>query len=129
MSEIKRVLLVGHCGPDTWALKSWVERTLKDLPVQTVSDEADLEHADGDTLLLINRVLDGGFDEDEGVDLIRRLNERPNPPLMMLVSNYADAQGDAEDAGALPGFGKSDLGSPQATRRLTQAANGVRSDS
>jgi hypothetical protein len=36
----------------------------------------------------------------------------------MLVSNYADAQQQAETAGALPGFGKSSLRTPETRERL-----------
>jgi hypothetical protein len=40
---------------------------------------------------------------------------------MMLVSNYADAQADAVKAGALPGFGKRELGSPKVVQLLKEA--------
>ncbi len=39
----------------------------------------------------------------------------------MLVSNYADAQKEAVEAGALPGFGKADLGDGQTHERLRNA--------
>jgi hypothetical protein len=40
---------------------------------------------------------------------------------MMLVSNYPDAQAAAEKAGALPGFGKRDIGSPRVKELLRDA--------
>ena len=40
---------------------------------------------------------------------------------MMLVSNYPDAQAAAVEAGALPGFGKRDIGSPRVKELLRQA--------
>jgi hypothetical protein len=36
----------------------------------------------------------------------------------MLVSNLDDAQREAEEAGALPGFGKADLGTLSAVEKL-----------
>lgn len=128
MSQVKRVLLVGHCGPDTWALRSWVERVLNGVTVAQLNNDTALENVNGDSLLLINRVLDGQFSNDNGIELIRRLGARPTRPRMMLVSNFPDAQQQAEQAGALPGFGKSELGSPQATHRLQQAAAPVGSE-
>ena len=40
---------------------------------------------------------------------------------MMLVSNYPDAQAEAIAAGALPGFGKRELGSERVTKLLREA--------
>jgi PleD family two-component response regulator len=70
-------------------------------------------------LVLVNRV----FDEDgaEGLELIRRLKAHPelSSVPVMLVSNFDDAQQSACDAGALPGFGKSELDAPQTIERLS----------
>ena len=52
-------------------------------------------------LLLLNRELDYGFDEREGVALIRRLRTAYPNVKTMLVSNYPDAQQAAVQAGAL----------------------------
>jgi hypothetical protein len=48
---------------------------------------------------------------------------KPNYPTLkvMLISNYADAQRDAEAAGALPGFGKREIGSKRVTELLQNA--------
>ena len=59
-------------------------------------------------MLLINRVLGWGFNGG-GVELIASLRDGDDAPEMMLISNYADAQQAAVEAGALPGFGKSEL--------------------
>jgi two-component system, chemotaxis family, chemotaxis protein CheY len=76
---------------------------------------------EGVDLLLFNRELGYGFEEEKGVDVIKRLRaEHPNLK-MMLVSNYADAQADAVKAGALPGFGKRELGSPKVVQLLKEA--------
>jgi CheY-like chemotaxis protein len=60
-------------------------------------------------LVLVNRVLDS--DGSSGVDLIRAIKAEPELAgvPVMLVSNYQDAQTEAQSLGALPGFGKADL--------------------
>jgi hypothetical protein len=75
----------------------------------------------GATLLLINRTLDGGFDEEQGVELVRKLKTSYPAVKTMLISNYADAQSAAVAAGALEGFGKSEIGSPKMKQRLADA--------
>jgi hypothetical protein len=107
------ILLVGHCLPDSFALKRTVHRALPDAKAKRITSTGALdEHLPGASLLLINRVLEGRFDTDSGIDLIRALNEQPSGaprPILMLVSNYDDAQAAATAAGAHPGFGKHDL--------------------
>ncbi len=122
MAKVNKVLLVGHCGFDASSLRSTVESAAKGVPVVPVhrDDELD-EHADGEALLLINRVLDGRFDAAGGIELIEQLAQRDDPPRMILTSNYADAQQQARQAGALPGFGKSDLRDAATVERLRAA--------
>lgn len=118
-----KVVLVGHCGPDSSFLKLAVNRALPGSTVVSADDAASLDKQieQGAELLLLNRVLDYGFDVDEGTQLIRAL--RPKHPKLkfMLVSNYDDAQKAAMQAGALPGFGKRDIGSPKVTEMLKGA--------
>lgn len=119
------VALVGHCGADASALKRLVSRADKRAKAVRVNDEASLRDAIGSAgVLLINRVLDGSLGTSSGVELIRTLaaarRDAPRPALL-LVSNYADAQEEAEAAGAMPGFGKSDLQTPEAASRLQAA--------
>jgi CheY-like chemotaxis protein len=119
----KRIALIGHCGPDMSYLRMAVSRAARDSQIIAVDDSAELEQliSDGVDLLLFNRMLDYGFDETEGVAMIRRLRAR-NPNLkMMLVSNYVEAQAQAIAAGALPGFGKRELGSPKVAELIRQA--------
>jgi len=80
----------------------------------------ELEHAEPD-LILFNRELGYGFDPATGVGVIGKLRQA-NPNLkMILVSNYPEAQRDAEAAGALPGFGKRELGSLRVLQVLREA--------
>lgn len=117
----KTVALVGHCGPDTFALRSAIRSALPGAEVVSVQDEKSLAATDAD-LLLVNRVLDGRFHDGSGLKLIERLASAG--PAVMLVSNYPDAQAAAEQAGAAPGFGKSELYSDQMKQRLRDALAG-----
>ena len=119
----KKIALVGHCGPDSSFLRITVARAHRDVQVLMVDDDADLQRVldDGVDLLLLNRQLDYGFDETEGVALIARIRANYPNAKTMLVSNYPDAQAAAVAAGALPGFGKRDLGTPRVAQLIRDA--------
>ena len=118
------VMLVGHCGPDAIMLKTMVQRALPESSVELVNDHAALDASLArDVVLLVNRELDGSFHTGSGgIDLIRHLNESATKAPMLLVSNFKDAQAEAEAAGAMPGFGKSDIYHEDTTQRLRDAA-------
>ena len=119
----KKVVLVGHCGPDSSYLKMAVKSAATDVQVTAADTQAEIEQeiTSGADLLLLNRVLDYGFEQNSGVDLLRDLKKKHPEIKAMLVSNYADAQEAAIAEGALPGFGKRDIGSPK-VRQLIQSA-------
>lgn len=122
-----RVGLVGHCRPDSSALRSAVGRALPRVEFATVNDGRELEAVAGRAgLLLVNRALDGEFTDRDGVEMIRRLALTRNGPMpaLMLISNYSEAQADAIAAGAAPGFGKKELNTPRAAERLRAAVAG-----
>ena len=115
MPRIKRVGLVGHCGADVYALRRLIHRTVPNVPIEEVNGTAALNGiARTDSLLLVNRVLDGSIGTTNGVELIRE----SDPPVVILISNHEDAQTDARGAGARPGFGKADLRSAETADRL-----------
>lgn len=119
----KTVVLVGHCGPDSSFLRSAVRKAD---PAATVvvaggMDELQPQLDAGADLILFNRVLDYGYDEEEGVALIAKLRKKYPLTRMMLVSNFEEAQTAAVQAGALPGFGKREIGSERVTQLLRQA--------
>ncbi len=119
---IATVVLVGHCGADAWSLEQAVRSAAPHVKLVTAYSQNELQKlARPDVLWLINRSL-GGFNAPQGVDLIRQFHS-PTGPRMMLISNYADAQSQAVDAGALPGFGKSDLHQAATLEMLQQAIN------
>lgn len=115
--------LVGHCGFDEQALAGLVRRVAPDAQIRSVRNRRALEEAvEAGALLLVNRALVGRFAARDGVELIGSLRrERGDAVLALLVSDYAEAQQRAEQAGALPGFGKAQLHSPEAQRRLAEA--------
>ena len=119
----KKVVLIGHCGPDSSYLRLAVSRASRDAQVVVVEDQQEMEQAiqRGVDLLLLNRVLDYGFDQTDGTDVIRKLRAAHPELKMMLVSNYADAQAEAVAAGALPGFGKRDIGTDRVTNLIRDA--------
>jgi CheY-like chemotaxis protein len=88
-----------------------------------LDDEPSLQKAlaSGVDLLLVNRVLDYGFDEEEGVALIRRLRQSHPQQKMMLVTNYPEVQAAALAAGATAAFGKRELSSPKVVQLLRDA--------
>jgi len=123
LPAIRRVVFVGHCGFDQGALMRSVGSALPGVELVSVNKAAGLSgYTHPDALLLINRVLDGRFSTASGIDLIAELSDLEPAPRMMLISNYADAQAQAEQVGALPGFGKSEMGSDQAAAMLRSAA-------
>ncbi len=113
MSSKPKIALVGHCGPDAYMLRSAIKHYLQDSEVTFINDFDTLVQAieDQPPVLLVNRVLDYAFDIRSGVELIKELKTKSPDLRAMLISDYADAQADAEKAGALPGFGKSQVGS------------------
>lgn len=124
MARIQQVALVGHCGPDTYLLRSKVRQVLGDVPVAMVNDDAELGgYLSPASLLMVNRVLDGAFEAGDGIALIESLARRQAAPVMMLISNYADAQDRAVAAGAWRGFGKAELGLASTDQRLKEATS------
>jgi CheY-like chemotaxis protein len=119
----KKVLSLGQCAADNWS----ISRLLTDSLGAAVSEADSFEEAllllrnDTFALVLVNRLLDANG--ASGLDFITRLKSddalRSVP--VMLVSNYADAQRQAVAKGALLGFGKAALHSPDTVRRLRSA--------
>jgi CheY-like chemotaxis protein len=100
-----------------------VSRVQRELIVSMADDDRELlrEIEQGADLVLLNRVLDYGFEQTDGASLIAELRAQYPDLKMMLVSNYPEAQAEAVAAGALPGFGKRELGSERVTKLLREA--------
>jgi len=116
-----RVLDVGNCGHDHGQISRMLERNFG--AVLEIAHSADetverlaREHFD---LVLINRKLDNDY--SDGLEVVKRIKSDPklkHTPVM-LVTNYPDHQAMAVAEGALPGFGKLELGSPATQERLS----------
>ena len=118
----RTVLLVGHCGPDMFMLKTAVGRALPEATIVSVNDVDALgEYRTPEALLLVNRELDGRFHTQSGIDIISEITKEIDGPVTMLISNLQDAQAQAIAAGAKPGFGKSQLYDKSTTNLLTGA--------
>jgi hypothetical protein len=118
-----KIVLVGHCGPDSSYLRQVVMKAAKDVRILMADDDAELAGAleEGVDLILFNRELGYGFAEPMGVDVIKRLHAQLPNLKTMLVSNYAEAQTAAVANGALPGFGKREIGTPRVIELLRGA--------
>ena len=125
-SSPKTVLVVGHCGPDFSYLRIAIRSALGDATIVAVDDQGEMDRMiqQGVDLVLLNRELDYGFEPTTGVEMIKTLKPKFPKLKMMLISNYPDAQAAALAAGALPGFGKRELGSPRA-KELLRGAIGI----
>ena len=122
--SMKKVVLVGHCGPDSSYLRMAVASAEKGISVVVADDSEHLQKilaTGGADLLLLNRELSWGFAESEGVELIRHLRTTHPQIKTMLVSNYPEAQAEALQAGAHPGFGKREIGSPRVGQLIRDA--------
>lgn len=117
-----RVLSVGQCGFDHGMIARQLLRGFgaEVVGAKTFPDAVAALRGGRFDLVLVNRVSDR--DGSEGVDLIRTLKSDPALAAVpvMLVSNYPDAQQEAEALGALPGFGKAEIASAKATERLRE---------
>lgn len=107
-------------------LRTAIQRSWSDATVESIGDESDLDAllaADPDrpAVLLVNRKLDGRFDAEDGIDLIRKRRESDSRRVWLLISNFEEAQAEAVAAGAHPGFGKTALNHPETAAVLESA--------
>jgi CheY-like chemotaxis protein len=116
----KRVLSVGQCMADHGSISRTLQRhfgaTVE--AADTAADALARLRQGAYDLVLVNRV--GDADGASGVSFIKQLKaeEGLRAVPVMLVSNYEDAQREAVQTGALPGFGKAALGQPHMLARL-----------
>lgn len=121
------VLLVGHCGFDSGGLERAVRSAAPDARIEGVNSRKALDAKLGEaSLLVINRQLDGSFgvpmgEHGDGVELVRELTTNESAPACIVISNFPEAQQAAEEAGALPGFGKKDVRAESAAQSIREA--------
>jgi CheY-like chemotaxis protein len=114
MSEHKRILDVGQCTADHTAIRALFEKQFSAVVERCTDTPQALEMLSERPfdLVLVNRIIDATT--EEGLDLIKRMKESPflRDVPVMLISNFESAQVDAVELGAVQGFGKADLESP-----------------
>ena len=117
------VLDVGQCGFDHGSISRHLKATYgAEVTAADSAGQALVSLRAGEfDLVLVNRVFDG--DGTPGLALIRSIKDDPElaGTPVMLVSNYPEAQAEAKQLGALPGFGKGDLRSGRSVAALDAA--------
>ncbi len=116
----KTVLSVGQCSMDHGAIERFLT-THFDVQVLQADDAQqtlDTLKQTACDLVLVNRKLD--CDYSDGVEVIQRIKAEPavESVPVMLVTNYAEHQQLAIDAGAELGFGKLEFEQPETIARL-----------
>lgn len=116
----RKIVLVGHCVPDSFMLKGVIEKAVPGANVVRANTDAELSRESaGAALLVVNRVLDGDFADTAGLSVVKAAAARG--ARSMLISNFPESRAEAEAAGGEPGFGKKDAGAEETTRRLRAA--------
>ncbi len=116
----KRVLDVGNCGLDHEEICQVLEEAFCAQVAEAAGtlDALRMLRSEPFDLVLVNRKLRGS--PTGGVELVRRIKSDPALAAtpVMLLSDLAEAQQEAEAAGAEPGFGKRDLDRPETRQKL-----------
>lgn len=114
------VLSVGQCAFDHGRIVRYLETSFhaRVQGAATFAEALAALRSERFDLVLVNRINDS--DDAPGHELIRSLKADPDFAHIpvMLVSNYPEAQTEAEALGALPGFGKAELTSKATHARL-----------
>jgi CheY-like chemotaxis protein len=116
----KRVLSVGQCGPDHFALTRFLRQhfAVEIVPADLSAAALEQLRKTPFDLVLVNRKLDADY--SDGLEVIRSI--KADPALasipVMLVTNYPEHQQAAVAIGALPGFGKLEYDNPETLEKL-----------
>lgn len=112
---MKSVLNVGQCAMDHGTIRRLIEQHFEArvVPAGSVGEALSQLRGGAYDLVLVNRKLDA--DSSDGIDVLRAIKADAALAALpvMLVSNYPDAQQEAQAAGAVPGFGKAQVSSPE----------------
>jgi CheY-like chemotaxis protein len=115
-----KIVSLGQCGVDHPAITRFCREAVGADVVGTETFAQTLAVEEPD-LILVNRILDATG--ESGLDFIRQFRADParQTTPIVLVSNYADAQREAQELGAAAGFGKSSLNRPESAMALRAA--------
>jgi two-component SAPR family response regulator len=118
----RRVLDVGNCGPDHSAIRKMLTTNFGVEVIQTHGMDDTLAELQKNTidLVLINRKLDQDY--SDGMVILEQIKSKPeySDLPVMLITNYAEYQEKAVALGALHGFGKLEINSPETRAKLTK---------
>ena len=114
------VLDVGNCGPDHSSIRRMLTTHFGAEVIQThgLDDTLAALQKNNIDLVLINRKLDHDYSDGTVIlEQIKSQAEYSDLPVM-LITNYAEHQAQAVTLGALPGFGKLEINSPETRAKL-----------
>lgn len=116
----KRVLDVGNCVPDHSSICTLIENNFDAEVIQAhgVEDALTTLRSGNIDLVFVNRKLDR--DHSDGLEIIQRIKADAQLAATpcMLITNFAEHQDLAVEAGAERGFGKLELDKPETRERL-----------
>lgn len=117
-----KILSVGQCGFDGPNIRRMLEEKLGAQvdSADSLEETQQMLQEQAYSLVLVNRELHQ--DGSSGIELIGQIAPSANAPVM-LVSNFDDAQQQAQAKGAIRGFGKAAL-HDEATLELLRSAIG-----
>lgn len=119
----KTVLNVGQCRPDTAAIGHFLKSNFGATMISTdlMDDTMQALKDQPIDLVLINRKLDADY--SDGMAILKAMKEDHalSKIPVMLVSNFAEWQEKAVEAGAIYGIGKAELATKEATDRVREA--------
>ncbi len=115
-----RVLIVGQCSMDFSNISRMLQThfSAQTSAATTLTEAITLAKQTNYNLILVNRLLD--IDGSAGVEVVRAVIADPeiSATPVMLVSNFPEAQQEAVEVGAVPGFGKAQLRAPETLESL-----------
>ncbi len=119
---MKRILDIGQCDHDHGLLTKLATKVDAQI-VRAFTAKDALEKLDTETfdLVWVNRMLDA--DNSFGIEIVKKLksdNKFSHLPVM-LISNFDEAQAEAQKHGALSGFGKDHLNEPTTEAAIRSA--------
>ncbi len=110
----------GNCGPDFHAIRQLAQSHFDVSVIQThgLQDTLKMLREKDVALVTVNRKLDRDY--SDGIEVIRAIKSDGDVGQVpvMLVSNYEEHQQSAVEVGAVPGFGKLSLQSPETVEKL-----------
>lgn len=119
----KTVLSIGQCRPDNAAITHFLTSNfdVDVLSTDLADDSVTALQEHSVDLILINRKLDADY--SDGMEIMKLIKSNPEtePIPVMLVSNFPESQEQAVQAGAIYGFGKAELSSPETVERVRDA--------